>query len=134
MIGRRIASERDYHRFQIGGSAAGDVKSLLVHDTGLEPQEQHLPFKGQEKQDYELLRDASVQDKSKLLLVEDAAARERRLRNSKSRSNLRVPVKLSHMFMQMSTSRKNRSVCSYTYASFVHDLFLIKHPLPGFFA
>jgi hypothetical protein len=72
MIGRRIASERDYQRFQIGGSAAGDVKSLLVHDTGLEPQ-------GQEKQDYELLHDAGVQDKSKLLLVEDVATRERKL-------------------------------------------------------
>jgi hypothetical protein len=86
MIGRRIASERDYQKFQIGGSAAGDVKSLLVHDTGLEvhdtglePQEQHLLFKWQEKQDYELLHDAGVQDKSKLLLLEDVATRKWKL-------------------------------------------------------
>ncbi len=36
-------------------------------------------FEGREKQDYELLHHAGVLDKSKLLFVEDAAARERRL-------------------------------------------------------
>lgn len=98
MIGRRIASERDYHRFQIGGSAAGDVKSLLVHDTGLEPQEQHLLFKGQEKQDYELLHDAGVQDKSKLLLVEDAATREWRLQEQQKQEQFeRACQAISHV-------------------------------------
>ncbi|KAH9550792.1 hypothetical protein CY35_10G090700 [Sphagnum magellanicum] len=115
MIGRRIASERDYHRFQIGGSASGDVKSLLVHDTGLEPQEQHLLFKGQEKQDYELLHDAGVQDKSKLLLVEDAAARERRLQEQQKQEQFaRACQIISHDHADVDKLEEQLSACEAT--------------------
>lgn len=58
---------------------AGDVKKLLVSVTGLTPKEQRLLFKGIEKEDSEALHMAGVKDKAKLILVEDPAARERKV-------------------------------------------------------
>jgi hypothetical protein len=58
---------------------AGDVKRLLVPLTGLAPKEQRLLFKGVEKEDSEALHMAGVKDKAKLILVEDPAARERKV-------------------------------------------------------
>jgi hypothetical protein len=66
----------------------GDVKSLLVQETGLEPQEQRLLFRGKEKEDAELLSNAGVKDKSKLLLVEDSAARERRIHEQQEQEQI----------------------------------------------
>ncbi|CAM6041825.1 unnamed protein product [Sphagnum compactum] len=57
----------------------GDVKRLLVPLTGLAPKEQRLLFKGVEKEDSEALHMAGVKDKAKLILVEDPAARERKV-------------------------------------------------------
>ncbi|KAH9536741.1 hypothetical protein CY35_16G015500 [Sphagnum magellanicum] len=66
----------------------GDVKSLLVQETGLEPQEQRLLFRGKEKEDAELLSNAGVKDKSKLLLVEDSAAHERRIHEQQEQEQI----------------------------------------------
>jgi hypothetical protein len=57
----------------------GDVKKLLVSVTGLTPKEQRLLFKGIEKEDSEALHMAGVKDKAKLILMEDPAARERKV-------------------------------------------------------
>lgn len=55
------------------------MKKLLVQDTGLQPQEQRLLFRGKEKEDGEPLHLAGVKDKAKLILVEDPAAREKKM-------------------------------------------------------
>jgi hypothetical protein len=57
----------------------GDVKNLLVEDTGLQPFEMRLLFRGKEKEDSDPLHLAGVKDKAKLILVEDPAAREKKI-------------------------------------------------------
>lgn len=48
--------------------------------TGLEPREQRLLFKGKEREDYDHLHMVGVRDKDKVLLLEDPAIKERKLR------------------------------------------------------
>ncbi|KAK7395081.1 hypothetical protein VNO78_15623 [Psophocarpus tetragonolobus] len=56
-----------------------DVKKLLAHKTGLQPEDQRLFFGGKEKDNEEHLHVEGVKDKSKLLLLDDAANEERKL-------------------------------------------------------
>ena len=63
----------------IGSSISGDVKKLLVHKTGLEPEDQRLFFRGKEKGNEEHLHMEGVKDKSKILLLENQASQERKL-------------------------------------------------------
>lgn len=63
----------------IQSSITGDVKKLLTHKTGLKPEQQRLFFRGKEKENEELLHMEGVNDKSKLLLLEDAASKESKL-------------------------------------------------------
>ncbi|XP_004506660.1 BAG family molecular chaperone regulator 4-like [Cicer arietinum] len=64
-------------------STFGDIKKLLVHKTGLEPEEQRLFFRGIEKGDNEKLHLEGVKDKSKLLLMERAASKEKKLEETR---------------------------------------------------
>ena len=61
----------------------GDVKRLLISDTGLQPSEMRLLFRGKEKEDGEPLHLAGVKDKAKLILVEDPAAREKKIQEQR---------------------------------------------------
>ncbi|KAG0578548.1 hypothetical protein KC19_4G032000 [Ceratodon purpureus] len=61
----------------------GDVKRLLIGDTGLQPSEMRLLFRGKEKEDGEPLHVAGVKDKAKLILVEDPAAREKKIQEQR---------------------------------------------------
>jgi len=61
----------------------GDVKRMLIGDTGLQPSEMRLLFRGKEKEDGEPLHLAGVKDKAKLILVEDPAAREKRIQEQR---------------------------------------------------
>ncbi|GMN40390.1 hypothetical protein TIFTF001_009616 [Ficus carica] len=69
-------------------STFGDVKKVLVHKTGLEPNEQRLLFRGKEKDDDEHLHMAGVKDNSKFLLLEDPASQERKLEKMKNSSEM----------------------------------------------
>lgn len=64
-------------------SITGDIKKLLVHKTGLEPEEQRLFFRGIEKDDKENLHLGGVKDKSKLLLLEGNTSKERKLEETR---------------------------------------------------
>ncbi|KAF5175815.1 Bag family molecular chaperone regulator [Thalictrum thalictroides] len=64
-------------------STFGDLKKLLVSETGLEPKEQRLLFRGKEKEDEDCLHMVGVMDMSKVVLLEDPASRERKLRERK---------------------------------------------------
>lgn len=55
------------------------MKKVLLHKTGLEPNEQRVLFRGKEKEDEEHLHMAGVKDNSKLLLLEDPASKERKV-------------------------------------------------------
>ncbi|KAK7260603.1 hypothetical protein RIF29_26796 [Crotalaria pallida] len=65
-----------------------DVKKLLAHKTGLQPEEQRLFFKGKEKENEEHLHLAGVKDKSKLLLLEDAVSKERKLEEIRKQNEM----------------------------------------------
>ncbi|XP_040993889.1 BAG family molecular chaperone regulator 4-like [Juglans microcarpa x Juglans regia] len=60
-------------------STFGDLKMVLSHETGLEPKEQRLLFRGKEKEDEECLEMAGVKDTSKVILLEDPASKEKKL-------------------------------------------------------
>jgi len=56
----------------------GELKKLLVADTGLQPGEQKLIYRGKERDNGEFLDVCSVKDRSKLVLVEDPTSREKK--------------------------------------------------------
>lgn len=58
----------------------GELKMLLSLLTNLEPKEQRLLFKGKERENHEYLHMVGVRDKDKVLLLEDPANKERKLR------------------------------------------------------
>ena len=62
----------------------GDLKRVLAHETGLQPKEQRLLFRGKEKEDEECLHMAGVKDMSKVILLEDPASKERKLEEMQS--------------------------------------------------
>ncbi|URE38370.1 BAG domain, partial [Musa troglodytarum] len=61
----------------------GELKKVLAPETGLEPQEQRLLFRGKEKDDDERLHMAGIKDMSKVVLLEDPASKERKLEQMK---------------------------------------------------
>ena len=61
-------------------SMEGDLKRVLAQETGLEPKEQRLLFRGKEKEDEECLHMAGLKDMSKVILLEDPASKERKLK------------------------------------------------------
>lgn len=62
----------------LGILITGDVKKLLLSKTDLEPERQRLFFRGKEKLDEEHLHMEGVKDKSKILLLDGAASKERK--------------------------------------------------------
>lgn len=57
----------------------GDLKRVLAHETGLEPKEQRLLFRGKEKENDEYLHMVGVKEMSKVILLEDPASKEKKL-------------------------------------------------------
>ncbi|KAK1271992.1 BAG family molecular chaperone regulator 4 [Acorus gramineus] len=60
-------------------STFGEMKKVLAQETGLEPQEQRLLFRGKQKDDEEYLHMVGVKDMSKVILLEDPESKERKL-------------------------------------------------------
>ena len=69
---------------------AGELKKLLTADTGLQPGEQKLIYRGKERGHGEFLDVCGVKDRSKLVLMEDPSSREKKYiemqRNAKIQS------------------------------------------------
>lgn len=66
----------------------GDLKRVLAHESGLQPKEQRLLFRGKEKEDDERLDMVGVKDMSKILLLEDPASKEKKLEEMKKNQGL----------------------------------------------
>ncbi|KAJ0017626.1 hypothetical protein Pint_11029 [Pistacia integerrima] len=68
----------------------GDLKKLLTVETGLQPGEQRVIFRGKERENGEYLDMCAVKDRSKVILMEDPSSIERRFielrRNAKIQS------------------------------------------------
>ena len=59
---------------------AGELKAVLSMVTGLAPREQRLLFRGKEREDSDHLHMVGVRDKGKVLLLEDPALKDVKLR------------------------------------------------------
>jgi hypothetical protein len=59
---------------------AGELKAVLWKMTGLEPREQRLLFRGKEREDGDHLHMIGVRDMDKVLLLEDPALKDMKLR------------------------------------------------------
>ncbi|KAM0999175.1 hypothetical protein FF1_005912 [Malus domestica] len=84
MIKIKVSHGSYYHDvFVHAQSTFGDLKRVLSPETGLEPKEQRLLFRGKEKEDNECLHIAGVKDMSKIVLLEDPASKEKKLEEMK---------------------------------------------------
>ncbi|GJN02546.1 hypothetical protein PR202_ga19908 [Eleusine coracana subsp. coracana] len=77
----RVATGFSWHDVSIGATCTfGELKVVLSMVTGLEPREQRLLFRGKEKEDTDHLHMVGVRDKDKVLLLEDPALKDMKLR------------------------------------------------------
>ncbi|KAM1756729.1 hypothetical protein EV1_006050 [Malus domestica] len=84
MIKIKVSHGSYYHDvFVHAQSTFGDLKRVLSPETGLEPKEQRLLFRGKEKEDNDCLHIAGVKDMSKIVLLEDPASKEKKLEEMK---------------------------------------------------
>ncbi|XP_027335819.1 BAG family molecular chaperone regulator 4-like [Abrus precatorius] len=89
MIKINVSYGSSHHELHLPAqSTFGDVKKLLVDKTGLEPEEQRLFFRGIEKDDKEHLHLEGVKDKSKILLLEGTASKERKLEETRKQNEM----------------------------------------------
>ncbi|KAH7285694.1 hypothetical protein KP509_33G041400 [Ceratopteris richardii] len=58
----------------------GDMKWILASEVGLKPNEQRLLFQGKEKDDNDFLHISGVKDMAKVILIEDPASKEKKLK------------------------------------------------------
>uniref|UniRef100_A0ACD5UBY3 Uncharacterized protein n=1 Tax=Avena sativa TaxID=4498 RepID=A0ACD5UBY3_AVESA len=70
-----------WHEVSIGATCTfGELKVILSMVTGLEPREQRLLFRGKEREDSDHLHMVGVRDMDKVLLLEDPALKDKKLR------------------------------------------------------
>jgi hypothetical protein len=60
-------------------SSAGELKKLLSEKTGLHPDDQKVVYKDKERDSKAFLDMAGVKDRSKMVMLEDPAAKAKRL-------------------------------------------------------
>ncbi|KAG8078801.1 hypothetical protein GUJ93_ZPchr0007g3849 [Zizania palustris] len=88
-----------WHDVSIDSTATfGDLKVMLSLVTGLWPREQRLLYRGKERDDGDHLHMVGVQDKDKVLLLEDPAVKERKLRSTTLAQLMGVPC---HCFIEV---------------------------------
>ncbi|KAF8715122.1 hypothetical protein HU200_027676 [Digitaria exilis] len=77
----RVATGFSWHDVSIGATCTfGELKVVLSMVTGLEPREQRLLFRGKEREDTDHLHMIGVRDRDKVLLLEDPALKDMKLR------------------------------------------------------
>uniref|UniRef100_A0ACD5URN4 Uncharacterized protein n=1 Tax=Avena sativa TaxID=4498 RepID=A0ACD5URN4_AVESA len=70
-----------WHEVSIGATCTfGELKVIVSMVTGLEPREQRLLFRGKEREDSDHLHMVGVRDMDKVLLLEDPALKDMKLR------------------------------------------------------
>ncbi|XP_006647458.1 BAG family molecular chaperone regulator 1-like [Oryza brachyantha] len=77
----RVSTGFSWHDVSIGATSTfGELKVRLSMVTGLEPREQRLLFRGKEREDGDHLHMVGVRDKDKVLLLEDPALKDMKVR------------------------------------------------------
>lgn len=75
----RVTHGSSLHEVSVSMQATfGELKKLLAPETGLEPQDQKLIFRGKERDGKDFLDLSGVKDKSKIVLMEDPMSREKK--------------------------------------------------------
>ncbi|XP_041025536.1 BAG family molecular chaperone regulator 3-like isoform X2 [Juglans microcarpa x Juglans regia] len=106
------------HEISVNSQATfGELKKLLTGETGLQPGEQRVIFRGKERENGEYLDMCGVKDRSKVILMEDPSSIERRFietrRNAKIQSAHRaisdVSLEVDKLAEQVSTIEKSIS-------------------------
>ncbi|ERM99173.1 hypothetical protein AMTR_s00092p00064570 [Amborella trichopoda] len=59
-------------------STFGELKKLLSSETGLQPGEMSISFRGKERENGDYLDNCGVKDRSKVVVIEDPTSRERK--------------------------------------------------------
>lgn len=109
----------------------GELKKVLTAETGLQPGEQRLLFRGKERENGEYLDMWGVKDRSKVILIQDPASIERRAdemrRNAKIQSAHRaisdVSVEVDKLAEQV--SKPQNSLCHWVNVYFMLACFLV---------
>ncbi|KAJ1269502.1 hypothetical protein BS78_07G216900 [Paspalum vaginatum] len=88
-----------YHEVYVSAQASfGDLKKLLADKTGLHPDDQKLVYRDRERDSKAFLDVAGVKDRSKMAVLEDPAAKARRLleerRDGKARRAARAVARV----------------------------------------
>ncbi|OEL37840.1 hypothetical protein BAE44_0001141 [Dichanthelium oligosanthes] len=95
----RVATGFSWHDVSIGATCTfGELKVVLSMVTGLEPREQRLLFRGKEREDTDHLHMVGVRDKDKVLLLEDPALKDMKLRAALARLKVQSPY---HPFIKV---------------------------------
>lgn len=77
----RVATGFSWHDVSVVATCTfGELKAVLWKMTGLEPREQRLLFRGKEREDGDHLHMIGVRDMDKVLLLEDPALKDMKLR------------------------------------------------------
>lgn len=71
----------------------GELKKLLAIETGLQPHEQRLIFRGKERDSSDFLDITGVKDKSKIVLIEDPSSREKKYIEMKRNAKMEMACK-----------------------------------------
>ncbi|KAM7506560.1 hypothetical protein LguiA_017013 [Lonicera macranthoides] len=93
----RVSTVSQLHDIPIQPTSTfGELKMMLSIVTSLEPKEQRLLYKGKEREDGEYLHMVGVRDKDKVLLLEDPAIKETKLKLlglARSRAAIGTPLR-----------------------------------------
>uniref|UniRef100_M8CBT3 Uncharacterized protein n=1 Tax=Aegilops tauschii TaxID=37682 RepID=M8CBT3_AEGTA len=76
-----------------GRDCGGELKVAVSMVTGLEPREQRLLFRGKEREDSDHLHMVGVRDKDKVLLLEDPALKDIKLRSALAGQAVQSPYR-----------------------------------------
>ncbi|GMH19737.1 hypothetical protein Nepgr_021578 [Nepenthes gracilis] len=89
MIRVKVSSVSSHFDIKVPSqSTFGYLKKVLALQSGLEPQEQRLFFRGREKGDADVLHTAGVKDLSKLLLMEHSVSKERKMEELRKKNEI----------------------------------------------
>ncbi|CAN0925121.1 BAG family molecular chaperone regulator 2, partial [Linum grandiflorum] len=81
LITLRVSTVSHLHHISIEATSTfAELKMMLALMINLEPKEQRVLFKGKEREDCEYLHMVGVRDKDKVLLLEDPAIKDKKLR------------------------------------------------------
>ncbi|KAJ0977328.1 hypothetical protein J5N97_012802 [Dioscorea zingiberensis] len=81
LIRLRVSMGSHSHDISIGATSTfGELKVVMALVTGLEPRAQRIVYRGKEREDEDHLHMVGVKDADKVLLLEDPAIKEKKMR------------------------------------------------------